>query len=372
MTYWTDLTPISTYFSATYLEAREKFLMVAQSHNAKIERHILPHARGPGGLELSLDCAILGPDQPSAAIVIISGTHGPEGYCGSGVQFGLMASGWAQTWANNIRLVFIHAHNPFGFAWDSRFNEDNIDLNRNYLPDFSKDLPANPIYDLLANWAAPRQRDAGTLTQSHVKLLEFGREHGLDLLQAALTGGQYSHPKGLYFGGFAPSWSNRTLHELIARHCVGLDCVVTLDLHTGLGSYGHGELITQASFSCDHYRRQRDIWGDQIRSTKDIDSVSSDLSGTLDGAILAALEPTWTVCVALEFGTLDAFSVFTATQASSWLHCYGNPEGPEAAEIRQASRAAFYPEEESWKEMVWARSLDVIGRAADYLGKSAT
>jgi hypothetical protein len=365
-----DPVPVSSYFSATYRQAREKFLAIAQEQGARIERHILPHAHGPQGLELSIDCAVLGPDQASAAIVIISGTHGPEGYCGSGVQCGLLASGLAQAWAQELRLVFIHAHNPYGFAWDSRFNEDNIDLNRNYLPDFSNGLPQNPSYDLLANWAAPEERDAGTLGESHVKLLEFGREHGLDALQAALTGGQYSYPKGVYFGGVAPSWSNVTMHALMARHCQGLSHVVTVDLHTGLGPFGHGEIITEASPTSDHYRRQQEIWGDQIRSTKDGSSVSADLSGTLDRALVAALEPAWTACVAIEFGTIDAFSVFAATQASSWLHCYGDPEGPEAHEIQKASRAAFYPEEESWKEMVWARSLEVIGRAAIYLGAS--
>jgi hypothetical protein len=61
-------------------------------------------------------------------------------------------------------------------------------------------------------------------------------------------------------------------------------------------------------------------------------------------------------------------SVFRATQASSWLHCYGDPDGPEASAIRTQIRAAFYPETDDWKRLVWGRSLDVIGKAAAALG----
>ena len=34
-----------------------------------------------------------------------------------------------------LRCVLLHALNPFGFAWRRRVNEDNVDLNRNFLLD---------------------------------------------------------------------------------------------------------------------------------------------------------------------------------------------------------------------------------------------
>jgi Protein of unknown function (DUF2817) len=356
------------YFSKDYYEARDQFLNAAASAGARVTSVKHPSATGLGGRAIYMDCAALGaPDAPHA-LVVISGTHGPEGYCGSGVQTGLLRNGQAQAWAQTMRVILIHAHNAYGFAWDTRFNEDNIDLNRNYLESFDAPLPANADYALLADYAAPATRDAQTIQAAERALLGFASERGFPALQAALSGGQYSHPKGVYYGGLVPSWSNITLHGLLAQTCSGAAKVVTVDMHTGLGPYGHGEIITEAVPGTTHYQNQASIWGEQICSTQDGSSVSAVLSGTMDNALVRALSPAWSACVALEFGTMDPMSVFRATVSSSWLHCYSDPESPEAAPIRQEIRAAFYPETDDWKGKIWTRSLEVIGAAARALG----
>ena len=33
----------------------------------------------------------------------------------------------------DVRVVMIHALNPYGMAWVRRVNEDNVDLNRNFI-----------------------------------------------------------------------------------------------------------------------------------------------------------------------------------------------------------------------------------------------
>jgi hypothetical protein len=356
------------YFSKDYFEARDKFLAAAQQAGANVTSVAHPSAKGPQGRTIFMDCATLGaPDAPHA-LVVVSGTHGPEGYCGSGVQTGLLLDGQAADWAKTMRVILIHAHNAFGFAWDTRFNEDNIDLNRNYLESFEAPLPANANYALLADYAAPKIRDEATLKAAEAALLGFAAEHGFPALQAALSGGQYTHPKGVYYGGLAPSWSNVTLHQFLAQTCTGATKVVSVDMHTGLGPFGHGEIISEAAPGTPHYSNQTSIWGNEVCSTQDGSSVSAALSGTMDNALVRAFAPAWCACVALEFGTIDPMSVFRATQASSWLHCYGDPEGPEAAAIRTDIRAAFYPETDDWKNMIWARSLEVIGAATRVLG----
>jgi Protein of unknown function (DUF2817) len=356
------------YFSKDYFEARDRFLIAATGANARVTSVEHPSAKGPGGRPIFMDCAALGSPDAAHALVVISGTHGPEGYCGSGVQTGLLLDGQAQSWAKTMRVILIHAHNAYGFAWDTRFNEDNIDLNRNYLENFEATLPANPGYTFLADDAAPATRDAETLQAAERNLLGFAAEHGFPALQSALSGGQYSHPKGVYYGGLAPSWSNITLHGFLADTCAGAKRVITIDMHTGLGPFGHGEIITEAAPGSTHHDNQSSIWGNQIKSTKDGTSVSADLFGTMDHALVRALSPAWSACVALEFGTIDPMSVFRATVSSSWLHCYADPEGPDAPAIRTQIRAAFYPETDEWKGLVWARSVEVIGAAASALG----
>jgi Protein of unknown function (DUF2817) len=357
-----------TYFSADYFEARTRFLEAAASVGAHVSSVQHPSAKGPGDQAIFMDCAVLGAPDAAHALVVISGTHGPEGYCGSGVQTGLLLDGQAGMWAKAMRVILIHAHNAYGFAWDTRFNEDNIDLNRNYLESFSHPLPTNSGYDNLAVFAAPATRDAETLQTAERNLLGYAAEHGFPALQSALSGGQYSHPNGVYYGGLAPSWSNQTLHAFLAQACAGATKVITIDMHTGLGPFGHGEIITEAAPGSEHYQNQHSVWGDQICSTQDGSSVSAILSGTMDNALVRALSPAWAACVAVEFGTIDPMSVFRATVASSWLHCYGDREGADAPAIRKEIRAAFYPETDEWKRLVWDRSLEVIGAAAWALG----
>jgi Protein of unknown function (DUF2817) len=191
------------FFSKDYFEARERFLAAAASAGAQITTAQHPSAKGPAGRDIFMDCAVLGDATAPNALVVFSGTHGPEGYCGSGVQIGLLLDGIASTWSKQVRVILIHAHNAYGFAWDTRFNEDNIDLNRNYLESFDAPLPANADYALLAEHAAPAKRDEETIKAAERALLGFASERGLPILRASITAG--SRHRGLT-EHFMPFW----------------------------------------------------------------------------------------------------------------------------------------------------------------------
>ncbi len=70
----------------------------------------------------------------TSALVVSSGVHGVEGFFGSAVQLAFLEKlppDWRPP--EGAAVVLIHALNPFGFAWQRRFNEENVDLNRNFL-----------------------------------------------------------------------------------------------------------------------------------------------------------------------------------------------------------------------------------------------
>ena len=102
------------HFSQSYAEARAKFLRVAEDEGLAIERHVHPDGRGYEGEELSMDCARLGPAQADRLLILTSGTHGVEGFCGSGAQVALLhdAEFLAQARANGAAILIIHAVNP--------------------------------------------------------------------------------------------------------------------------------------------------------------------------------------------------------------------------------------------------------------------
>ena len=98
---------------------------VVQSH-----AHPLP---GSDGLVVATDVASFGRREARRVLIVVSGTHGVEGLCGAGVQLGLLDRSLPGVLDDDVRLVLVHALNPHGFLGLHRTNEDNVDLNRNFV-----------------------------------------------------------------------------------------------------------------------------------------------------------------------------------------------------------------------------------------------
>lgn len=350
-----------SYFSADYFEARAKFRAAAEARGARLTAHLNPHAKGPKGEDLTIDVAVLGRDDAPAALMIISGTHGVEGYAGSGAQIGWLRSPRNTHAQDSLKLVMVHALNPYGFAWNRRVNEENVDLNRNFV-DHTKPYPANPGYEALKSAIMPADLSAETLRAADYVLLAYAQEHSVFAVQEAVSMGQFVHPDGMYFGGVREQWSAGMIRHIARRELGASARVGIIDIHTGLGDYGHGELITEDEASDPRHARTKAWWGD-VKSTRVGDSVSADVAGSVDSGLLSALAPAEVTVGGLEFGTTSTLEVFRALRADNWLHMRGNPLGPEAAAIKADIREAFYPDKDDWKEMVWARSESVISQA---------
>src|SRR5579885_1502749 len=139
----------ATRFSADYREAREKFLHAVGLVGGAL-RHYPNPLRGPAEEELATDAAWFGPSEAGKVLVTVSGTHGVEGFCGSGAQLDWLLGPGTAPLPPDTAMLFVHAINPHGFAWLRRVTEEGCDLNRNFI-DFAKPLPANPGYDELAD-----------------------------------------------------------------------------------------------------------------------------------------------------------------------------------------------------------------------------
>ena len=114
--------PTSDYFSAAYAEARVKFRDAARAADARLSEYLLPDLLGPRGESLAVDVAVLGPKAPEAMLLLISGTHGVEGFCGSGCQVGYLADDLAGALPARAGAILVHGLNPYGFAWLRRVN----------------------------------------------------------------------------------------------------------------------------------------------------------------------------------------------------------------------------------------------------------
>jgi hypothetical protein len=344
-----------------FTEARGRFLDAAGAAGARLTTHDHP-ARGPAGEALATDVAALGrPDAP-ARLLVISGTHGVEGFAGSACQELLLRD--RAPVPDDLAVVVVHAINPYGFAWVRRVNEDNVDLNRNCV-DFTTP-PENPGYDELAAALVPARWDDATLAAANAALLDYAATHGFDGLQTAVSAGQYRHPTGIFYGGAKPVWSQRTLAAVAREHLAGAERVAILDLHTGLGDYGASELI--AGHPRDGGERRLAAWygegGYAIPATGD--SVSADVQGDVLDALDAWLPDAEVTGVAIEWGTVDIVAVSNALRADAWLHAHGDPRGAAAGPIKQQLRDAFAPADPDWLRAVEDRFAEV--RAAAVAG----
>src|SRR5256885_3829583 len=108
-------------FSETYKGARAKFLAAAHSRRAHVSFRAYP-SNGPADEHLFVDVARIGASGEKKILLVVSGTHGIEGFCGSACQIAVLRSSLFSS-TQGITLYLIHALNPYGFAWYRRVNE---------------------------------------------------------------------------------------------------------------------------------------------------------------------------------------------------------------------------------------------------------
>ena len=103
--------PIDEYFAQSYSEARRKFVDAATQAGSGLASYVLPDRSGPTNEELVVDVARIGSQEPRNLLLIISGTHGVEGFCGSGCQVGYFAEQLFQAllhvWSRQQRGVLL-------------------------------------------------------------------------------------------------------------------------------------------------------------------------------------------------------------------------------------------------------------------------
>jgi predicted deacylase len=358
-------TDATKYFSRDYSEARQKFIEASNAVGAHIDS-FEHHLKGPKGESLFTDVAIVGPKNASTIIVLESGTHGVEGFAGSAIQTGLLIEGINSGLEPNMRIMLIHALNPYGFAHLRRFNEDNIDLNRNFL-DHSKPYPANPGYEELRDAISPKSISYWINAKSIFKLLLYRLTNDKSALKKAISVGQYTDPQGIFYGGHKEVWSNKIIRTVFKRYLSKAEKVLLIDFHTGLGPYGNAEVILNENEHSDAYKRSVEWWGDRVKNTASDESVSVHLETTLKLAFAQMGPNVEITAVSLEFGTYSPLKVFWALRAENWLHNYGDIEHPDRDKIKTKLLRAFYPDDDAWKLKVWNQGKEVVKQALNHM-----
>lgn len=349
-------------FATDYPSARRRFLEALESvaPDLLVEHKSIEHPlAGPDGSALFCDWALLSRSPaPAELLVLISGTHGVEGFAGSAIQCDLLPLfGELLRDRPTLGVLVIHALNPWGFAWLRRCDHEGIDINRNFV-DFDAGLPNNAFY---AKWH-PAIKNGDTEDEALLAALH----------RPEITRGQYQFASGLFFGGQGPSWSRRLL-EKECRHPLFAEAhrLAVIDLHTGLGPYGYGEVINDHPASSVGFALAQSWYGGNACSTELGQSISTPKQGLLDYFWHRRVGKRGCF-VTLEFGTYPLRQLLLTLVAELR---YDNrcrkedttrsPAAPEAASLRDF----FYPHDASWQHMVLLRARHVASLAISGLSE---
>lgn len=352
---------IEQHFSQTYEEARGKFLLASDEAGLPLQCREHPK-RGRDGELLAMDIARSGAPEATSLLIISSGCHGVEGFCGSGIQsFMLRDMQWQRfTKQAGVAVLYVHALNPHGFSWWRRTTHENVDLNRNFI-DFSAALPPNEGYDEIADWLVPDSWPPAP--EVALALDRYVEAHGHAAYQAAASGGQYRHPDGIFYGGNAPTWNNLVVRQLLREHASKASKLAWIDIHTGLGPSGVGEKI----FGCRHddasIARARSWWGKDVTQLDDGSSTSAPLQGLLWHAPHEECPHVEYTALGLEFGTVAIDEMLDALRADQWLENHPDCSSEQRRIIKHQIRDAFYTDTAAWKEQVVEQAMSAATRA---------
>jgi len=353
-------------FSSSYVGARARFREAASGARFALSSYPIGQL-GPDGTELTIDVAVRGAESARRTLVMSSGLHGVEGYFGSAVQRSWLL-GLGREPNSERRDVLIHALNPFGFAWRRRVNEDNVDLNRNFMlagrPYGGAPQGYRDLNGLLNPESAPRLLEPPLALKALPSLLR----HGFRALKNAVAQGQYEFARGVFYGGDRPSHTQ----QILARHLHSWlgepEHVLHLDWHTGRGRSGTYALCVDLPVESPRVARLRNTFGDECVESFDPNGVLYEIKGALGPWLEQQLPHVQYDCLLAEFGTYNAIRVLEAMRFENRTHLYAQHDAGLLEQGRKKMFEAFCPRSAQWRSQVLARALKVAQQAASALG----
>ena len=329
-------------FSEDYCTARKRFRIAAATADWAVESHPIAGV-GPHGEKLTIDVAVSPEEDAQRALVLSSGLHGVELPLGSAVQLETLAR-WREFRSAfpKVRCVLWHGLNPYGAAWSRRWNENNIDLNRNFLLADETFAGAPPGYAALSPLLNPPYSPGWFdffLTRSALAVLR----HGMAPLKQAIAAGQYEVPRGLFFGGHAAAETQRIVAEHLPRHLAGVNQVLHLDFHTGLGPRGVGKLLLESALTESQRSGLETCFGAENFEAATSEGLAYTARGGW-GRWCAArqLAPDYLFACA-EFGTYAPLAVLHGLRRENQAHHFARPNARATQAASEASPSNAAP-----------------------------
>lgn len=355
---------MDTLFPESYDSSRARFmrdfeLLRPQWADSRLESY--PLKTDPS---LSVDCAWAEPRKKENLIIISTGLHGIEGYVGSVMLKIFMDEFAPKINADNTGLLLVHAINPWGMKNRRRYNENNADLNRNFIWDENFDPRVNPDYEPLISMLNPSRPLTNMLLSDMAfisRLLTNIVKLGILRIRQGMLSGQYRHPRGVQFGGQSTQESAQIARGLFQRAFDEYGQIVHLDMHTGYGPRYQMSFVnsTREPASSQELMRRFNYPLIVAATPSDFYTVSGDITEYFYKLRDEKYPSKKLFATCFEFGTFGAslpmqIRSMRVTILENRLFQHGAKSDALRNAVRKEYEELFFPAETRWREKAMA------------------
>lgn len=309
-------------------------------------------------------------------LVMISGTHGVEGLAGSAIQRWFLEQDFD---LSTTAVLMVHGLNIYGFKNFRRTDENNIDLNRNFILSRSFFSPDDSSYEKLNSFLNPTEPPTLNILSRISFIFKSIYNivlHSLETLRSSILKGQYSFQKGLFYGGEKNEVQSYLLHDLVSTYMKPYKKIFIIDLHTGYGEKGKLHLFAGNSTERNSQNllkvfKKEDInfadnkkfyrtEGDVV--TYFIDKIRLNIDAEVSGTVF-------------EYGTMNTQTTLGSIESLRRMvlenQNYFYPgDSKTSSEIRNLYLEMFYPSDPNWRNGIIEQTRPRIIQVMDYFNKN--
>lgn len=295
-------------------------------------------------------------------IVLTTGVHGIEGYIGSVMLEVFFGDVYPTLDTDHTGILVVANVNPYGMKYLRRYNENNVDLNRNFILDWDTfDLSSNKEYPKVDTFLGPTGKIGNALWHEAGFYLSLGKTaitDGAGTISDALLTGQYEYPQGVYYGGKGDEASTVYLKDVFSR-CLdsAYENIIHIDIHSGYGPR-YNMVIFNSVFETMTEAESVAAFGYDHVIAHDSESFYATTGDTTDFFYRLAQQKEananlFSTC--FEFGTIgdeffDTILSLKYTVDENRNHWYPTGNATSAEIVRQNYLELYYPTETAWRQ----------------------
>jgi hypothetical protein len=240
--------------------------------------------------------------------------------------------------------------------WARRCDASGIDLNRNFV-DYQNVEALDPEYDdILSTLMNSKDRYHEMQSQSE--------KWGQKTFDRIFSSGQYVYKWAPFFGGQSPAHGRKVIEKVIELYDLSSRNTMVVDMHTGLGPWAFGELISDHPASSHGNQQAKGVFGPAIANAHEGGSFSVPKAGLLDYCFHQFMDEQG-FFLTLEFGSYGSAALFDVLLSD---HVYWRDHEPSSTAeadyqfYRERMIEHFCPKDSIWQQAVLFKAWQVFDR----------